>query len=131
MNDYHVLDEISDLQRQVLAYSRVRFLWTWLAMAVLTLMIAVVLFLQARTDNDLEHKTNQIRINQAAVVKSQQTITRLTQNTAAAVCLVALAHEGDEAKLIATFDKTGKIDISDDPGCKLAVKKAVDLILVK
>lgn len=80
----------------------------------------------------LEKNQQQITRNQQAIKANLDRIVRLTRNSAAAICLVALAPtQKAQNQIIHTFVATGTIDISHSPECQQAAAKAATLILVE
>jgi Flp pilus assembly protein CpaB len=93
--------------------------------------------------DDLEKKSEQIERNQKAIAvtsrdlkntqvhlnQNDKALLRLLSNTAAAICLEAFAKEENEAALVRRFNRTGEIDLTNNPTCRKAVKIGANLVL--
>lgn len=72
----------------------------------------------------------QIERNQKAIRRTQATLLNLTRNTAAAICLIALADEPREVRLVHQFNRTHKIDVRTSPDCVKAIETAIKLVVI-
>lgn len=114
-----------------------RFRLALLGYAILTLGFVSVTIVLSHSQDRLERHQDalkieqvQIKVNQQRIMRNQVLILRLTTNTAAAICLTALADEKQEVALVHEFNRTHRIDLRRSPICRKAVSVAASLILV-
>lgn len=72
----------------------------------------------------------QLHRNERQIQRNQRNVTRLTIDTAAAICLEAFASDKGDIRLVRLFNTTGHISVAHNPTCQKAVTAAAHLILI-